>query len=528
MVEHDILVLGAGHNGLTAAGYLAKAGLDVGVVEGRSFWGGGAQTRETTIPGFFHETDSVGHGFIQHNPLLLNDELGLVSKYGLDYIYPDAQYGSVFADGTYTVTYFDIDQTCEDIARISEEDAENYRRFFEYAGKLTPMLTQSLFAPCPPFGQLMAMLETTENGRELMRALMCSSWNIVNEFFSNEYIRVALLKLTTEAMMAPEQDGTGAYLFMMLPGNHIHPYGYARGGGIQLPNSLVKCIEDYGGKIHLNSDIVHIDVVDGRAVGVTLANGEKMTARRAILSTLNVKQMFGGENPLLDPGTYPESIGYRVQRISLSSASTLSCNYALDEIPDYKVGGDINKCVVPELLPMMDEFRQHWYDCQQGIPPRNPVPYAACHSVVDQSKAPPGKATVQLYDPSPYRLADGGPERWDEIKEEQEDRVLDWWKLFTKNVNSDTILARNIVSPIDLPRWNKNYVDGENSGLGAQLYQYMSFRPIPELGGFRTPIEDLYVGGMTSHPGSGVCGGGRVPVQVMFEDFDIDFNKVIT
>lgn len=531
MVEHEVLVLGAGHNGLSAAAYLAKAGLDVGVVEGRSFYGGGAQTQAVLegYPDFKCETDSVFHGFIQGNPLIANDELGLISKYGLNYYYPEVTFSNVWADGTYFSQYYDIDKTCESIAKVDEEDAERYKDFYDYAGTILPMLTTSLFAPAPPFGQLMAMLDSSEGGRELMRALMASSWTIVNEYFKNEYIKVGLLKLTTEAMMAPEQDGTGAYLFMMLPSTHLHPHGLPIGGGLELPRSMVDCIEDHQGKVYLDCDITHIDVVDGRCVGCTCANGEVFRATKAVLSTLNVKQLFGGENPLLDEGTYPERIGYKVQRTSLSSASTITCNYALDiECPDYKVGGDVNRTLSPEMLPMMDEFRQHWYDVQEGKVPKDKIPYAACHDIFDSTKSPEGKCSVQLYDPVPFHLSDGGAERWDEIKERVEDDILDWWKLFTTNINSDTILARRIMSPLDLPRWNKNYIDGENSGLGAQLYQYMSYRPIPELGGYRTPIEGLYTGGMTSHPGSGVCGGGRVPVQVMFEDLGIDFNKVIT
>lgn len=530
MIEHDYLVLGGGHNGLVAAGYMCKAGMDVGIIEGRSFYGGGAQTRELSVPGFMQETDSVAHGFIQGNPVLQNDELGLISKYGLNYFTPEEQFANIFEDGTWWGQYVDLDRTCESIAKVSEKDAEGYRNFVEWAGKLTPMLGSSLYSPCPEFGQIISLLNSDPNGQELARALFCSADTIVNEFFTDEYVKVGLLKIVTEAMMSPWQDGTGSYLFLMVPVAHFEPHKYPYGGGIELPRALVDCINEHGGTLYLNSDITHIEVENGRVVGCTCANGEVFRARKAVLSTLHVKQMFGGENPLIDPEHYSETIGHNVQRCSGSSASAIVANYALKELPHYTADEECNKFLNIELLPLMEGFRRHWDDCAHGVVPGvdDKVCYAACHSVFDKSRTPNGEgATVQLYDPVPYELADGGHERWDEIEERVEDEKLAWWRRFTDNVTDENIIGRDIRSPLGLARWDKNYVDGENSGMGAQLYQYMSNRPIPQLGQHRVPgIENLYIGGMTSHPGAGVCGGGRVVAQVLMEDEGIDFDAV--
>ncbi|HOT24648.1 MAG TPA: NAD(P)/FAD-dependent oxidoreductase, partial [Thermoleophilia bacterium] len=207
MPEHDVLVLGAGHNGLVAAAYLAKAGVDVGVVEARDFVGGGAQTRENTLPGFKQETDAVAHVLIQANPLITNDELGLKSKYGLEYIYPDVQFANVFPDGSYFCSYADIDRTCESIARISPRDGEAYKQFYEYSKGVLDFLLASLFSPCPPFGQIVAMLDSTPEGQEVLRALLMSSWDIVNEYFYDERVKAGLLKLANEPMMFPEAKG---------------------------------------------------------------------------------------------------------------------------------------------------------------------------------------------------------------------------------------------------------------------------------------------------------------------------------
>jgi len=523
MPEHDVLVLGAGHNGLVAAAYLAKAGVDVGVVEARDFVGGGAQTRENTLPGFKQETDAVAHVLIQANPLITNDELGLKSKYGLEYIYPDVQFANVFPDGSYFCSYADIDRTCESIARISPRDGEAYKQFYEYSKGVLDFLLASLFSPCPPFGQIVAMLDSTPEGQEVLRALLMSSWDIVNEYFYDERVKAGLLKLANEPMMFPEAKGTGVYLFLMVPLVHLYKMGTPRGGGVEMPHALVRCIEANGGHIYLNSRVSKITTSGGRATGVRLESGEEMKAKRGVMCGIHVKHLFGGG--LVDGA--PDDIVRKVQRTTPSSHSTLTANYALNEAPKYKVGGDADRALLVELLPFMDGFRQHYDDCRLGIPPRQKVPYVACHSYVDPTKAPEGKASIQLYDPSPYDLRDGGPQKWDEIKEQEEDRKLDWFRQFATNMGPENILARTIISPLDLERWSPNYIEGDVVGLGSDLYQYLSNRPIPPLGQYRTPIEGLYLCGPTSHPGGGITGGGRAPVQVVMEDLGIDFNKVI-
>jgi phytoene dehydrogenase-like protein len=123
----DIIAIGSGHNGLVAAAYLAAAGKKVLVLERNAWFGGGVVTRELTVPGFRHDQHSMAHIFIQANPLLKNDELGLKSKFGLKYVIPELPMMSVFEDGQTLGVYRDRDRTCEEIAKFSKKDAEAYR-----------------------------------------------------------------------------------------------------------------------------------------------------------------------------------------------------------------------------------------------------------------------------------------------------------------------------------------------------------------------------------------------------------------
>jgi phytoene dehydrogenase-like protein len=507
---------------LSVAAYLAKAGVDVGVAEARSFIGGGSQTRENTLPGFKQETDAVIHHLVLANPMITNDELGLLSKYGLEYIFPKVAWAAAFLDGSSFCLYHDLDRSCESIAAISPRDADAYHAFYQMSRPVLDLLISGMFAPSPKFGQTIAMLDSNPGGQEVVRALLQSAWDIVNEHFFDDRVKTALMKMADEAMQFPEQKGTGSYQFIVLPFTHHTPSGTPRGGGIALANSLAACIRDHGGEVYTDAPVTRVTTNAGRATGVLLASGDHLGASRAVVSGTHIKKLV---KDMVDG--FPEELIAKVMRTNPSNHSTLVSNYALNEAPDYIAGGDVNEALMVEMMPSLEDFRGHFDDCRYGRLPRVPVPYSACHSKFDDTKAPAGKHTIQLYDPSPYELAEGGPARWDDVKEAQEDVKLAHMQRFTTNMGDGNILDRAITSPLDLERYCPNYIAGDIMGIGSDLYQYMGNRPIPALGDYRTPIEGLYLCGSTSHPGGGVACAGRAVVQTVMEDLGIDFEKVI-
>jgi phytoene dehydrogenase-like protein len=140
MTGYDVVIAGGGHNGLVVAAYLLKAGVSVCVIEKQEVVGGGALTKEVTGPGFKQDIASICHVLIQANPLLLNDELKLKSKYGLKYIFPDIECTMIFPDNTQFSLYRDVDKTCASIAKFSNRDAEAYRKFIEWQTPLWDMM----------------------------------------------------------------------------------------------------------------------------------------------------------------------------------------------------------------------------------------------------------------------------------------------------------------------------------------------------------------------------------------------------
>lgn len=521
MAEYDVVVAGAGHGGLVVAGYLAKAGVNVCVVERLEYVGGGVITREVTLPGFKHDLAGTAHGYILLNPLIMHDELKLQAKYGLKYIIPEQQAAVIFPDDSYLIVYRDIDKTCASIEKFSRKDAEAYRRFYEWASPSLDLIRAGMFSPPPNFGAYVSMMDQSEEGRSLLRALMMSSLDICNDWFESDQLKITLTRFVSEGMVAPQAKGTGLSLFLFVP--HAHRYGWAVpiGGSGVLSDALVRCITEHGGTIRTSSTIKNIKVVGGEARGVVLDTGEEILAKRAVVSNLNIKQLFpdmvGVEN------ASPDFID-KVRRLSHSCFQSFKQDLALKEAPQYKAGDEVGKSFLVEISPWLEGFLRTFDDYSYGYP-NTDCSTLICCSQYDSSRAPEGKHTLYLYHYEPYKLKEGAA-RWDKIRQEVADGILKSVQSRTTNMDKENILGRWLQSPLDLERINPAYVQGDQGHIGRYIYQLMGNRPIPRWN-YKTPVKRLYMCGPGTHPGAGICGGGRAAVQVVMADLGIDFGKVI-
>src|SRR3990172_7596538 len=205
--EADILVLGAGHNGLTAAAYLAKAGLKTLVLEAKEQVGGGSGTEELTAPGYRHDTCASIHGVIQMGPVLQELEL---HRFGLRYIHPDPLYASVFPDGSSLITWRSVEQTVKEIERFSPKDAAAYRRLVEFWEKeIRDWVVRARYSPPRKPSEIYASLEKRERGFEVMRLMASSPLEVVEEFFEEEHVRAHVLKASIQGGPFPDQLGYG-------------------------------------------------------------------------------------------------------------------------------------------------------------------------------------------------------------------------------------------------------------------------------------------------------------------------------
>ncbi|WP_334183900.1 phytoene desaturase family protein [Novosphingobium sp.] len=523
MSQYDIVVMGAGHNSLVAAAYMAKAGKKLLVLERKSYFGGGVSTRELIQPGYLHDEHSNVHIMIQGNPMLREDELGLLSKFGLKYIYPDLIHVSIWEDGTVIRSYKDLDRTCQEIERVtSSRDAESYRKFAQMSMNALPMLTAGLYSPPFPLGAFVAMMDQSDEGRFLLDLMQRSALDVVSHYFESEMLRLHIVRMVTENLQMPDELGTGMGAFVM-PGI-IHTYGCSMpvGGSGQLSHALVRALEHFGGEVRLDAEVKRVIVSGGKAVGLELSDGEKLMAKDGVIGAIHPHKLreFVSEAP--------EPVLERAGRVTQSTFTINLTHATLRERLQLKVGNDCNAM----MTELMDFYTTRdmclEYDKLRRGEVSSRLIAGGDNAIFDPTRAPEGAGVFYGVNFAPYHLHDGGAAAWDSRKQEHGDRALAQYRKFYKNFDDDNILGRKICSPLDHERGSPNsMVEGDAHGCGPFFYQSMGHRPTPDLGSFRVPgVAGLYLVGPFMHPGGGVFGAGRATAIQMMDDLDIDYEKV--
>ncbi|MBE2245002.1 MAG: NAD(P)/FAD-dependent oxidoreductase [Burkholderiaceae bacterium] len=524
--SYDIVTMGAGHNGLVAAAYLAKAGKKVLVLERKAYPGGGVSTQQLNAPGYWHDEHSSVHIMIQGNPMLRQDELGLISKHGLKYHYSPVPHATIFPDQSVLYTYKDIDKTCEGLAKVSAKDAETYRGFVKMSQEILKVFMPGLYAPPPPLGELVAMLDRSDEGRLMLDYMNRDCLDLVNRLYESDKVKIHLLRLVTENLQMPNELGTGMGVLLM-PGI-IHTYGVSQpvGGSGKLTESLVRCLESHGGELRCNAEVARILVRDGRAAGVELACGERVAARDAVIGAIHphvVRKFVDG---------VPEPVLQRAERAALAPFSIMVSHYALNENARYYAGEEVGQATMLEFMATdrLDEMLADFDDLKRGLVTERRLCAGGDESISDKTRVPPGKGlfhgiTFAPYDVKDKRWAGRG---WDDIKEELGDLSLAHYRKFVANLTSDNIVARTIVSPLDLERSSPNsMMRGDLHGVAPYFYQSAGHRPTPDLGQYTVPgVERLYLAGPFQHPGGGVYGAGRATAIKMFGQLGMDFTSV--
>ena len=518
--NYDVIVVGGGHNGLTSACYLQKAGYNVLVVERLPEPGGGAWTEEATLPGFKHNLASVFHGILHMGPVYKDLEL---KKYGAEYIWPDAQVGAVFTNGTCLVLYRDIDKTCREIARFSEKDAVTYRELaMNFRVLVDNMIRPWMFNPPVPNSTAALAMEGSVEGLNMLRMQLSSPRNVVEELFESNELKSLLLAFIKEFGGSPDTLGFGVFVPMMLGETH-DPYGWTicKGGSGNLGKAMARCLEDHGGKVMTNATVKRIITEGNLVTGVELENGTVIKADKLVLTNLEPHTTFLeliGEDKL-DPG-FQKS----VKRYRQEEAILFHTHLALDEPLNWKSADfnpDINRCLGVLLVDNPQELYDDFAEISMQKAPSYPRMFTAYPTAIDPSQAPEGKGTAIGWQYVPYNLKDMGPEGWDKIKDEYSDRCIEVWSQYVTNMDT-AILKKYPMSPLDTERkWTSMVHGGFNHGQMTQDQMNM-FRPFVEYAPYKTPFKNLYMCGASTHP-SGSIGGacGYNAVQVIAEDLKI-------
>lgn len=515
---YDVVAIGSGHNGLVAAAYLAAAGKKTLVLERNPWLGGGVVTRELTLPGFLHDQHSIAHIFIHGNPLLANDELGLKSRHGLQYVFPEMPMISVFEDGSTLAMYRDRERTCAEIAKYSAKDAEAYRRLADQAAAWLPMVLAGLYAPPTPLGATYAMLDQSREGRELWRTMQMSMHDLLEEWFENERVIMHFARIAGENLVSPDEKSTGFGVFVFVGFLEAYGIGVPVGGSGSLTDALIASIREHGGEVRAETDVARVIVRNGRAAGVETTDGRTYEARDAVIGAIHPHDL--GQ---MVEGLAPEVV-HAAERTHISGVGCITVIGALERPLRFRAGDHVKAAMI-ELLPnRYDTMRKSFDNVRYGELADYPLVGIGSLTMFDPSRAPEGKATMHAWDYVPFERADG--KSWDESKSSYVERMLEHMSRFIENVPDD-VIAWHSDSPVDMERTSSSFRRGDLHGVAGTTYQYGAHRPTPDLGQNVVPgCDRLYLVGPFQHPGGGVFGAGRATAIRVFDDLKLDFTKV--
>jgi phytoene dehydrogenase-like protein len=513
----DVIVLGAGSNSLATACYLAKAGLSVLVLERNAQAGGGVVSVEIA-PGFIHDTHAMGLMTCLANPALRNNELELETRFGLQWAFTEAPFASIFDDGHGLISFTDLDQTCDEIARFSAKDVDAYRTLVTEANGLLPVLMRSFYAPPMPDAGFTKLLHASEEGRVLAAAMRGSVMDFLNARFEHPIVKMHFAKWASELMTGPDAPGTGLTLYLLLGLSHRYRMGTVVGGSRNLTNALIRCLQAHGGTLQTGRAVSRVVVESGRCAGVEMQDGEIIRAKRAVVANIHpwrLADMVEG---------VPDDVAARARATRLSEYGALNQQIALTEKPIWKAGNRYEAATLIECLGNdWPQFTAAFEAYRRGDMPLNHLgPLASPQSNIDPSRAPPGRAALYLYSFAPLQLNGGWPAR----KQDIADAVWTWFASFTTNMDSSKIIARLIETPEDHARHSPNMMHGDIMGIAMTDGQLLGARPTPDLANYRIPgIEALYLAGPMMHPGGTVTLGGRATAMKIYDDFGIPLDR---
>ncbi len=527
MADYDLIIAGGGHNGLICAAVLVKHGLKVLVAERNPWVGGGVVTREVTLPGFKHDLFGSSHVWIHLNPdfQALQPEF---EKHGLKYIWSDDHitgHPNKYV-GPGIIVYKDVDKTCDTIAEYSKKDAARYKEIYEEFGEIQNGVVKSMFAPPAPPSYLYQAMENSAEGLRRLRDYQLSSRQFTLENFEDEHVRAFILGWATAPQTLPDQLGTAAGFYVMIPSIHYYGQSIPEGGSGMLSVAMQRYIEAVGGAVMTGATVRRFLVEDDACIGFRLEDGTEITARHGVISALDPWQTYLHG---FDEGVLPADFLQTVRRFKFGDVTIARVHYALNEAPKFKNGADMDKTAFQRIFGTVADIDKQYNEMAAGLAPSDPFLWTAAWTTMDPTRAPPGKHTLIMDTFVPVALADG--EDWEaKCPGYVREVLLKQLRNYTTNMNDDNILAEYVESGPSLKRANWCFQHGTTTGGERILAQMGAFRPFPNYANYRGPLKRLYMTGPSCHPGGGICGMGTITANEVLldlglreEDDDFDF-----
>ncbi len=528
--SYDAVVIGAGHNGLACAAYLARAGRSVLVLE-RLDVVGGATVTEEHYPGFKYSACSYVVSLLR--PQVIS-ELDL-PRHGLEILPLDGTL-TPMPDGDYLMRWHDSSETRRELERHSLADADAYGQFgtllYHLAHAVRPTL--GITPPDPTSFKPSQIKRLVDVGRQfgksrdhlydLAKLMTMSSADFVEAWFETEALQATLAASgIIGTYLGPRTPGSAYVMLHHYMGEidgQFRAWGFPRGGMSGVAEAFAGAARQAGALIRTEAPVDEILIQGGKARGVVLEGGEEIRAR-TVVSGVDPKVTF---EKLTAPEHLDDTFRQQIARFKIRGTSG-KVNLSLDALPDLSclkqarswsgypaeahLGGAIS------ISPSIDYLERAFDDAKYGRFSRRPYMDIIIPSLIDPSMAPPGKHVMSIFvQYAPYDLAEG---TWEEQRDAFGDTVIDTLAQYAPNLK-DIILHRQVLSPWDMEQryglTQGNIFHGELS-----LEQLFFLRPAAGWAEYRTPIESLYMCGSGTHPGGGVMAApGRLAAKKILAD----------
>jgi len=499
----EVVVIGAGHNSLVCAAYLARAGLEVLVLEANETAGGNTRTEELTLPGFSHDSCSSAHVLIQSNPLIRDDELGLVSDFGLEYLATDPAVVMPQDDGDVLVMHRALQGTTDEIARWSAPDA---RAFEELIGEWRDGLAAA-------HGRWSSHLaqpddEVSRRYHELRRQ---SAWDVVHRRFEHPVIRSFMLWLAMATIQDPRRAGTGFLPSSLAAGRLDFGWTTPVGGSQALPDALIRLIEKHQGRVACSSPVTAIGTGSDGVRTVRVAGGQEIRVGRALVAGGHLAKLPGmleGREPTADLVEAQRSWRPGLSVLAVHAALSGDLGFGATGLQSAAAGLGTTEGIVRHL----DRFAAGQTEDD------DPWLLVVNQTAVDPSRRPSeGGGTFKLLTIAPYELADGRD--WEDAKSAYGERIVNLVHRRSSGLASADILSMRTESPVDVAAHNPQNVGG--SCHGGEFV--IDGGVIPGWLRYDTDVPGLFLTGATVHPGGSVSGRpGRNAARTVLASLGLD------